>query len=104
MKRIIALSLWAGATALAIASPALGQKPGGPSSAEDVGGNLAELISDNLGPMLIVLIGAVGIGALMARSIGQMVMVVVGGLFIGFFLLEPSAGESLFNSIYDIVF
>jgi len=91
-------------TALALCEPASAQKPGGSQSAEKVGGNLADLISDNLAPLLIVLIGAVGMAAFMARSIGQVVMIVAGGLFAGAFIIEPSAAETLFKSIYDAIF
>lgn len=105
MHRIHALAATTLVAALAL-SPAIAhaQKPGGAQSARQVGGNAAELISDNLGPMLIVLIGAVGISAFMARSIGQAVTIVVGGLFAGLFILEPSGAESLFKSIYDAIF
>ena len=105
MRRILALLVVASlSTALALCEPASAQKPGGSQSAEKVGGNLAELISDNLAPLLIVLIGAVGMAAFMARSIGQVVMIVVGGLFAGAFIIEPSAAETLFKSIYDAIF
>ena len=80
------------------------QKPGGGQSVRQVGGNVADLLSDNLGPLLIVLIGTVGIAAFMARSIGQVVMIVIGGLFAGLFIIEPSGAESLFTGIYDAVF
>lgn len=82
---------------------AVAQKPGG-GSVKQVGGNVADLISDNLGPLLIVLIGTVGISAFMARSIGQVVMIVIAGLFAGLFIIEPSAAESLFKGVYDAIF
>jgi hypothetical protein len=105
VKPIISSSVRLGSwLALVIASPAAAQKPGGGESATKVGDNIADLISDNLGPLLIVLIGAVGIGAFMARSISQLVMIVLGGLFAGVFIIEPSAAESLFKSVYDAIF
>ena len=94
------------AVATLAASPvaAVAQKPGGGESVRQVGGNVADLISDNLAPLLIVLIGTVGIAAFMARSIGQVVMIVIGGLFAGVFIIEPSGAESLFKGIYDAIF
>lgn len=83
---------------------ALAQKPGGGQSVRQVGDNVADLISENLGPLLIVLIGTVGIAAFMARSIGQLVMIVIGGLFAGLFIIEPSGAESVFKGIYDAIF
>jgi hypothetical protein len=83
---------------------AFAQKPGGGQSVRQVGDNVSDLISDNLGPLLIVLIGTVGIAAFMARSIGQLVMIVIGGLFAGLFIIEPSGAESLFKGIYDVIF
>jgi hypothetical protein len=104
VKRTIC-SISAGAVlAFVVASSAEAQKPGGGESAGKVGDNIADLISDNLGPLLIVLIGAVGIGAFMARSMGQLVMIVLGGLFAGVFIIEPAAAESLFKSVYDAIF
>jgi len=91
--------------ALAISPTAAhAQKPGGGQSVRQVGDNVADLLSDNLGPLLIVLIGTVGIAAFMARSIGQVVMIVIGGLFAGLFIIEPSGAESLFKGIYDAIF
>jgi hypothetical protein len=94
------------AVAAFVLSPtaALAQKPGGGQSVRQVGNNVADLLSDNLGPLLIVLIGTVGIAAFMARSIGQVVMIVIGGLFAGLFIIEPSGAESLFKGIYDAIF
>ncbi|MQA74687.1 MAG: hypothetical protein GEU88_10170 [Solirubrobacterales bacterium] len=105
MSRIRLLVL-ATVAALLFAHPtaALPQKPGGGQSVRQVGDNVADLISNNLGPLLIVLIGTVGIAAFMARSIGQVVMIVAGGLFAGVFIIEPSAAESLFKDIYDAIF
>jgi hypothetical protein len=85
-------------------APAFAQKPGSGQAVRDVGNNVADLISENLGPLLIVLIGAVGIAAFLARSIGQLVMIVIGGLFAGLFIIEPSGAESLFKGIYDAIF
>jgi hypothetical protein len=105
VHRINALALTTVLAVMAI-SPALvyAQKPGGGQSARQIGDNVAELISENLGSLLIVLIGAVGVSAFMARSIGQVVMIVIGGLFAGMFILEPSAAESLFKAVYDAIF
>lgn len=105
MQRIQLLVLAAVVASLSVTQPAaLAQKPGGGESVRQVGDNVADLISDNLGPLLIVLIGAVGIAAFMARSIGQVVMIVIGGLFAGLFIIEPSGAESLFKGIYNAIF
>ena len=105
MNRIRMLALAALLTVLCpFPADASAQKPGGGQSVRDVGGNVADLISDNLGPLLIVLVGAVGIAAFMARSIGQLVMIGIGGLFAGLFIIEPSGAEALFKGIYDAVF
>lgn len=99
--RILAVVL---ASLLVNPTAALAQKPGGGQSVRQVGDNVADLLSENLGPLLIVLIGTVGIAAFMARSIGQLVMIVIGGLFAGLFIIEPSGAESLFKGIYDAIF
>ncbi len=105
MSRIRSLALAAAVAVLSVNhAAALAQKPGGGQSVRQVGDNVADLISDNLGPLLIVLIGTVGIAAFMARSIGQLVMIVIGGLFAGLFIIEPSGAESLFKGIYDAIF
>lgn len=93
---IVALTLWP--------ADVFAQKPGGGQSVRQVGDNVADLISDNLGSLLIVLIGSAGIAAFLARSIGQVVMIVIGGLFAGLFIIEPSGAESLFKGIYDAIF
>ncbi len=105
MKRIHILLATLLIAALATSpSVAFAQKPGDGQSVRQVGDNVADLLSDNLGPLLIVLIGTVGIAAFMARSIGQVVMIVIGGLFAGLFIIEPSGAESLFKGIYDAIF
>lgn len=105
MKRIRILILGLGVVSMSVGSTAaFAQKPGGGESVRQVGGNVADLISDNLAPLLIVLIGTVGIAAFMARSIGQVVMIVIGGLFAGLFIIEPSGAESLFKGIYEFIF
>jgi hypothetical protein len=100
--------LWVVALSAVVAmvpETALAQKPvGGGQAVRDVGGNVADLLSENLAPLLIVLVGVIGIAAFMARSIGQLVMIVIGGLFAGLFIIEPSGAESLFKGIYNAIF
>ena len=80
-------------------------KPGGGagSSATEAGNNLAELISDNLTQLLVVLVGVFGIAAFAARSIGQAMMIVVIGLFAGVFIIEPDGALNMFKGIYDAI-
>jgi hypothetical protein len=82
------------------------QKPGagGGNSAERAGDNLADLISNNVGPVLIVLVGVFGLLAFTQRSIGMAVTAVLAGLFAGLFVIEPQSAEGLFKDIYRILF
>ena len=88
----------------AVPSVAMAAKPtGAGSSATRAGDNLAELISDNLTQLLVVLVGVFGIAAFAARSIGQAMMIVVIGLFAGVFIIEPDGALNLFKGIYDAI-
>jgi hypothetical protein len=82
------------------------QKPdgGGGNSAERAGNNLADLISDTVGPVLIVLVGVFGLLAFTQRSIGMAVTAVIVGLFAGLFVIEPDSAEGLFKDVYRAIF
>lgn len=81
---------------------AIAQKPGG-QSARQVGDGVADLLSDNLTELIIVLVGVCAIAAFATRSIGQAAMVVVVGLISGMFIIEPNAALNLFKGIYDAI-
>lgn len=104
-RRVVANYL-AGERVNLAADLAQAQKPdgGGGNSAERAGNNLAELISDNVGPVLIVLVGVSGLLAFTQRSIGMAVTAVIVGLFAGLFVIEPDSAEGLFKDVYRAIF
>lgn len=119
MRRTLAVVAIAvlGAFAVSAAAPAVGvidvapelaeaQKPGGGggNTASKAGDNLAELISDIVGPVLVVLVGVFGLLAFTQRSIGMAVTAVIVGLFAGLFILDPKSAEDMFKDVYDSVF
>lgn len=82
------------------------QKPGGGggNKAERSGENLAELISDIVGPVLIVLVGVIGLLAFAQRSMAMVVTALIVGLVTGLFILQPESAESVFQSVYRTIF
>lgn len=106
----IAAILACGAGAAAPASVEVGaevaqaQKQGGGNRAVKAGDNLADLISDLVGPVLIVLVGVFGLLAFTQRSIGMAVTAVIVGLLGGLFIIEPDSAEGLFKDFYRAIF
>ena len=82
---------------------ALAQKSGG-ASVERAGDNAADLISTVVGPVLLVLIGVVAVGAFLQRNVGIAVSAAITGLIAGLFIFDPGAAESAFKSVYDAIF
>ncbi|HXF00084.1 MAG TPA: hypothetical protein VN458_07040 [Solirubrobacterales bacterium] len=115
MRRIAAI----GATALllALVSPVVGtvgplgfgvqraqaQKAGG-GSVSRAGDNAADLITEIVGPVLIVLIGVVGIGAFMQRNTGLAISAALVGLIAGLFIFAPGSAEDAYRDIYKAIF
>jgi hypothetical protein len=119
MTRTLALVAIAlvGVLAVSAAAPAVGevaigtelaeaQKPGGGggNTASKAGENLADLISDMVGPVLVVLVGVFALLAFSQRSIGMAITAVIVGLFAGLFILDPKSAEDMFKDVYDSVF
>ena len=90
-------------TLLAVPGAALAQKPGGGARASEVGDNLADLLTENLTQLLVVLVGVFGIAAVMSRSMGQALMIVVVGLIAGMFIVEPDIALSIFRGVYQTI-
>ncbi|MEJ7802173.1 MAG: hypothetical protein WKH68_02210 [Candidatus Limnocylindria bacterium] len=85
-------------------SAAPAQKGGGGGGVEQAGDNAADLISDLVGPLLLVLIGVVAIGAFIQRNAGLAISATVVGLVAGLFIFDPGSAESAFKDVYDAVF
>jgi hypothetical protein len=114
MKRTAAIA--ATALLLALAAPAMraegpvgfgveraqAQKAGG-GSVSRAGDNAADLISGLVGPVLIVLIGVVGIGAFMQRNTGLAISAALVGLIAGLFIFAPQSAEDAFRDIYRAI-
>lgn len=115
MRRTAAIT--ASALLLAVAAPAVGadgpvgfgveqaqaQKAGG-GSVSQAGDNAADLISDIVGPVLIVLIGVVAIAAFMQRNTGLAITAAIVGLIAGLFIFAPSSAEDAYKDIYKAIF
>ena len=115
MKRIAAIA--ATALLLALAGPAVGperpvgfgveraeaQKAGG-GSVSRAGDNAADLIREIVGPVLIVLIGVVGIGAFMQRNTGLAITAAIVGLIAGLFIFAPGSAEDAYRDVYRAIF
>jgi hypothetical protein len=85
-------------------SAAHAQKGGGGGGVEQAGDNAADLISDLVGPLLLVLIGVVAIGAFIQRNVGLAISATLVGLVAGLFIFDPGSAESAFKDVYDAVF
>ncbi|MEK6328351.1 MAG: hypothetical protein AABM66_12635 [Actinomycetota bacterium] len=115
MRRTAAIA--ATALLLALAPPAVGadgplgfgveraeaQKAGG-GSVSRAGDNAADLITDIVGPVLIVLIGVVAIGAFMQRNTGLAISAAIVGLIAGLFIFAPGSAEDAYRDIYKAIF
>lgn len=117
LAALVALSLVVSAVALPAPSSAAprfsrsveagqaGPKGGsGGSRAEQAGENAAELLQGWLGPLLLILIGALAVVALLQRNVGMAVSVAMIGLIGGLFIFSPGDAEALFKGIYDALF
>jgi len=85
-------------------STADAQKGSGGGGVEQAGDNAADLISNLVGPMLIVLIGVVAVGAFIQRNVGLAISATLVGLIAGLFIFEPNAAESAFKDVYEAIF
>ena len=115
MKRTAAII--ATALPLALAVPAVGpegpvgfgveqaqaQKAGG-GNVSRAGENAADLITGLVGPVLIVLIGVVAIGAFMQRNTGLAISAAIVGLIAGLFIFAPGSAENAYRDIYRAIF
>jgi hypothetical protein len=115
MRRTAAIT--ATALLLALAAPALGavgpfgfgveraqaQKAGG-GNVSRAGDNAADLITEIVGPVLIVLIGVVAIGAFMQRNTSLAISAALVGLIAGLFIFAPGSAEDAYRDIYRAIF
>lgn len=85
-------------------SAAIAQKAGRGGGVERAGDNAADLISDLVGPVLIVLIGVVAVGAFVQRNVGLAVSATLVGLIAGLFIFDPGAAEATFKDVYEAIF
>lgn len=90
--------------ASALAPSAAHAQKGGGGGVEQAGDNAADLISDLVGPLLLVLIGVVAIGAFVQRNAGLAISATVVGLLAGLFIFDPGSAESAFKDVYEAVF
>ncbi len=102
-SRTVVLASAAAVVALA-PEIATAQKGGGGGGVEQAGDNAADLISSLVGPLLIVLIGVVAVGAFVQRNVGLAISATVVGLIAGLFIFDPGSAESAFKDIYQTVF
>lgn len=115
MRRTAAITL--SALLLGLATPTIGagepvsfgveqahaQKAGG-GNVSKAGDNAADLITDIVGPVLIVLIGVVAIAAFMQRNTGLAITAAIVGLIAGLFIFAPSSAEDAYKDIYKAIF
>jgi hypothetical protein len=92
------------AVALTLPASAAAQRLGGSGKVSHAGQRLADLIAGWLGPLLLVLVGGVGIAAFLQRNIAIAVSAVVAGLIAGLFIFDPHGAESAFKGIYQAIF
>jgi hypothetical protein len=97
---VVAVSL----QALVAPAVSLAQKKSGGGQVKKSGENAADLLSGIVGPVLIVLIGAIALTALVKREVGMAVSAAVVGLIAGLFVFSPDQAQSVFEGIYDAVF
>ena len=67
------------------------------------GDNAADLITGLVGPVLIVLIGVVAIGAFMQRNTGLAISAAIVGMIAGLFIFAPGSAEDAFRDIYRTI-
>ncbi len=89
--------------ALVVPATVAAQSLGG-GKVSHAGQRLADLLAGWLGPLLLVLVGAVGIAAFLQRNIAMAVSAVVAGLIAGLFIFDPHGAESAFRGIYQAIF
>jgi hypothetical protein len=68
------------------------------------GDNTADLIGGILGPLLLVLIGAVAIYAFIKREMGIMLGAILAGLVAGLFIFEPKTAEDVITGAWKAIF
>lgn len=79
------------------------QKQGG-GQVSRAGENAADLITDIVGPFLIVMIGVTAVGAFVQRNTGLAITATLVGLVAGLFIFAPDAAENAYRDIYRLIF
>jgi hypothetical protein len=103
MRRSIGMAATAAGAMLAalgaLAQQAAAQSGGG--KVERLGDKTADLFSDILGPVIIVLVALVGLVAFLKREIGVAVTAAAIALFLGLFVFAPESAESLIKGFWQ---
>lgn len=100
---LTALALAVGAI-LAQVAAAAPKSAGGSGKVDKAGENAADLLSGIIGPVLLVLIGAISLTALVKREVGMAISAMMIGLVAGLFVFAPDSAENAFSGIYKAVF
>ncbi len=98
-KRLAAVGCATATTFVVGAQDAVAQRGGG--RVERLGENTADLLSEILGPIVIVLVAVVGLVAFMKREIGIAVSAAAIALFLGLFIFAPETAESLIKGFWQ---
>lgn len=78
------------------------QTQGSPSgSSADPGSNLAHWLEGWVGAMFGVVVGMVGLGAVAKRSVAEGLALLLVALIVGGFVLDPSAMNTLTQSVWS---
>jgi hypothetical protein len=73
-------------------------------SVERSGDRAADLMSEIIGPILIILIGAFSLVAMARREVGLALSAALVGLISGLFVFTPQVAQDVFEGVYKSVF
>ena len=99
MRRVAATAC-ASAAAMGVAAQEAAAQGGG-GRVERLGDNTADLFSEILGPIVIILVAVVGLYAFMKREVGIAVSAAAIALFLGLFIFAPESAESLIKGFWQ---
>lgn len=74
---------------------------GGGGRVEQLGERTADLFSEILGPVIIVLVAVVGLVAYAKREVGIAVTAAAIAIFLGLFVFAPETAESLIRGFWE---
>jgi len=106
MKRMfeggVALAIATAAALLGATATHAAVKSGGQVSR--IGDNTANLVSNIVGPILLVSIGAAAFIAMVRREAGLAVAAIGVGMLAGLFIYAPGTAQQAFQGIYQALF